>query len=221
MTMHQARVLVADDHALFRDGLVALINRWPDFTIASTASNGEEAVRLARRLKPDLILMDVRMEPMGGVQATRAIRQEDSEVKIVMLTMSNLGEDMFEALRAGAHGYISKDEQASRLHDYLNDVLAGGNALSSSVAAQVLADFSIGGQSFVPRSGQRQNQSLTASERKILRLVVDGLSNEEIAHELHVSEATVKKHLSRVMTKLHMRNRVQVAVFSVRQGIVD
>jgi len=219
MVSAPTKVLVVDDHALFRDGLVALVGRWPDFEIGGTAANGAEAVREARRLKPDLILMDVRMEPMGGVEATRIIRQENFEVKVVMLTMSNLGEDMYSALRVGAHGYVSKDEPADRLHGFLKDVMAGGTALSSDLAAKVLAELSPVGHE-PARATNQQHQNLTTREQDVLRLVVEGLSNEEIARELHLGEATVKKHLGKVMSKLHMRNRVQVAVFSVRQGIV-
>jgi DNA-binding NarL/FixJ family response regulator len=213
-------VLVVDDHALFRDGLTSLIGRWPDFEVIGTASDGAEGVQLARTLKPTMILMDVRMEPMGGVEATRLICQEDPDVTVVMLTMSNLGEDMFEALRNGAHGYVSKDEPADRLHGHLAAAMRGETALSSALAAQVLAEFA------APRGRPngptpRTAETLTGRERDVLRLLVDGLSNEEIAHELHLGEATVKKHLGRVMAKLHMRNRVQLAVYSVRQGIVD
>lgn len=214
-----ASVLVVDDHALFRDGLVALIGRWPDFDVVGTAADGWQAVRLARTLHPDLVLMDVRMTPMGGVEATRRICLENPEIRVVMLTMSNLGEDMFQALRHGADGYLSKDEPADRLHDYLAAVMRGETALSSVLAAQVLAEFGgVGGRGAHPAADA--GQSLTARERDVLRLVVDGLSNEEIAAALHLSEATVKKHLGRVMAKLHMKNRVQVAVYSVRQGLV-
>jgi len=214
----RTRVLVVDDHALVRDGLLALISRWDDFTVVGTASDGADAVRQARALRPDLILMDVRMEPMGGVEATRLITAEDTVVRVAMLTMSSLGEDVFEALRSGAHGYLSKDEPADRLHEYLRGLMRGEAAMSSTIAARVLADFGMPSPSGqpVPSAAER----LTLRERDVLRLLVDGMSNEEIARDLFLSEATVKKHLGSIMTKLHVRNRVQVAVFGVRQGIV-
>ncbi len=213
-------VLVVDDHALFRDGLIALIGRWPGFEVVGSASDGTAAIRLAQQLAPRLVLMDVRMAGMGGVEATREITAADPGVRVVMLTMSSLGEDIYQALRNGAHGYLSKDESADRLHDYLIGVMKGEVAFSSTIAAKVLAEFgttSRRGALPVPPAHER----LTSRERDVLRLVVDGLSNEEIGRELHLSEATVKKHLGSIMTKFHMRNRVQVAVYGVRQGIVE
>jgi two-component system, NarL family, nitrate/nitrite response regulator NarL len=203
-------VLLVDDHALFRDGLEALISRWDDFEVVGAAGGGEQAIRLAGVLRPRLVLMDVRMEPVGGVEATRRITAADPDVRVAMLTVSNLGEDVYQALRNGAHGYLSKNDPADQLHAYLCGLMRGEAAMSSMIAAKVLAEFAAPGR-----------KSLTQREVDVLRLLVDGLSNDEIARELHLSEATVKKHLGSIMTKLHMRNRVQVAVFGVRQGLVD
>lgn len=216
--MTPTTVLVVDDHALFRDGLTALISRWDDFAVVGTAADGAEAIRLARSLRPGLILMDVRMEPVGGVEATAAITAADPDVRVVMLTMSSLGEDVYQALRNGAHGYLSKDERADRLHEYLAGLMRGEAAMSSTIAARVLAEFGLPGGSGTPVPPAHER--LTHRERDVLRFLVDGLSNEEIAEQLFLSEATVKKHLGSIMTKLHVRNRVQVAVFGVRQGIV-
>lgn len=216
--MTPTTVFVVDDHALFRDGLTALISRWDDFVVVGTAADGAEAIRLARTLRPGLILMDVRMEPVGGVEATAAITAADPDVRVVMLTMSSLGEDVYQALRNGAHGYLSKDERADRLHEYLAGLMRGEAAMSSTVAARVLAEFGLPGGSGSPIPPAHER--LTHRERDVLRFLVDGLSNEEIAQQLFLSEATVKKHLGSIMTKLHVRNRVQVAVFGVRQGIV-
>ncbi|OJV59818.1 MAG: hypothetical protein BGO38_13755 [Cellulomonas sp. 73-145] len=216
--MTPTTVLVVDDHALFRDGLTALISRWDDFVVVGTAADGAEAIRLARSLRPGLILMDVRMEPVGGVEATAAITAADPDVRVVMLTMSSLGEDVYQALRNGAHGYLSKDERADRLHEYLAGLMRGEAAMSSTIAARVLAEFGLPGGSGTPVPPAHER--LTHRERDVLRFLVDGLSNEEIAQQLFLSEATVKKHLGSIMTKLHVRNRVQVAVFGVRQGIV-
>jgi len=216
--MTPTTVLVVDDHALFRDGLTALISRWDDFVVVGTAADGAEAIRLARSLRPGLILMDVRMDPVGGVEATAAITAADPDVRVVMLTMSSLGEDVYQALRNGAHGYLSKDERADRLHEYLAGLMRGEAAMSSTIAARVLAEFGLPGGSGTPLPPAHER--LTHRERDVLRFLVDGLSNEEIAQQLFLSEATVKKHLGSIMTKLHVRNRVQVAVFGVRQGIV-
>ncbi|WP_372595655.1 response regulator, partial [Actinotalea sp.] len=202
----------------FRDGLIALISRWEDFTVVGSASCGAEAVQKTAALRPGLVLMDVRMAGMDGVEATRLITAADPEVRVAMLTMSSLGEDVFRALQSGAHGYLSKDESASRLHDYLSGLMRGESAMSSTLAARVLAEFGLPGgtATVIPPAHER----LTHREREVLCLLVDGLSNDEIAQRMFLSEATVKKHLGSIMTKLHMRNRVQVAVFGVRQGIV-
>jgi DNA-binding NarL/FixJ family response regulator len=218
--MEPTSVLVVDDHALFLDGLTSLIGKWPDFEVVGAASGSEAAIRLAASLHPQLVLMDVRMEPMTGVEATSRICAQDPSVKVVMLTMSKLGEDVYQALRSGADGYVIKDEPAWRLHDYLAAVMRGETALSSALAAQVLAELTgthLGRHGGEPAVGD----SLTARELDVLRLLVDGLSNEEIAGRLHLGETTVKKHLGRVMDKLHMKNRVQVAVYSVRKGLVS
>lgn len=218
-------VLVVDDHALFRDGLSALIGRWDDFVVVGTAADGCEGVRLAQVLRPRLVLMDVRMEGIDGVEATGRITAADPDVRVAMLTMSTLGEDVYRALRNGAHGYLSKDDPADRLHASLAGLMRGEAAMSSTIAARVLAELTAPGLPGVPGAAGRAaaggGEGLTARERDVLRLLVDGLSNDEIARGLHVSEATVKKHLGCIMTKLHMRNRVQVAVFGVRQGLVS
>lgn len=209
-------VVVVDDHRLFREGLAALIDRWPDFELVGQAGSGAEGVELVRRVGPELVLMDVRMAGIDGVEATRLVHEARPATKVVMLTMSSLGEDVFNALRNGAHGYLSKDEPAERLHDELVSVMAGEVALSSAIAGRVLAEFS-------GTLGPRRHPAnvLTSRERDVLRQLVEGKSNEEIADALNVSEATVKKHLGRVMTKLHVSSRVEVAVYSVRQGLVD
>ncbi|MBU4335646.1 MAG: response regulator transcription factor [Actinobacteria bacterium] len=213
-------VLVVDDHTLFRDGLTSLIGRWDDFEVVGSACDGAQAIERAAQLRPELVLMDVRMAGIGGVEATRVITAADPEVRVVMLTMSNLGEDVYQALRNGAHGYLSKDEPADRLHEYLAGLMRGETALSSSIAAKVLAELTgpTGrASSPVPLPA---HERLSGRERDVLVLLVEGMSNDQIAHALLLSEATVKKHLGSIMTKLHLRNRVQVAVFSIRQGLV-
>ncbi|HEY3545693.1 MAG TPA: response regulator transcription factor [Propionicimonas sp.] len=213
-----ARVLVVDDHALFRDGLISLIGRWSEFEVVGSAGDGREALALVGRLAPDLVLMDVRMEGMGGVEATKQITAVDSRVRIAMLTVSNLGEDVFEALRNGAHGYLSKNETAEHLRESLQGIMRGEAVMSSTIAAKVLAEFA---QPDRPgAAGETGAERLSRRELEVLSLLVEGLSNDEIAHTMHLSEATVKKHLGSIMAKLHLRNRVQVAVFGVRRGIV-
>ena len=216
MPERPTRVLIVDDHHLFRDGLGALIARWDDFELVGSAADGAQGVELARRLAPDLVLMDVRMPGMDGVDATARIHEHRPSTRIVMLTTSSLGEDVFNALRNGAHGYVVKDEPAERLRAYLQAVMRGEVALSSAIAGRVLAQLSA-----VNSTSPAPVTVLTSREREVLRQLVDGLTNDEIAMSLNVSEATVKKHLGRVMTKLHLDNRVQLAVYSVREGLVD
>jgi DNA-binding NarL/FixJ family response regulator len=214
-------VLIADDHQLFSEGLEALIERWPDFRVVGSAEDGAEAVEKARELRPGLVLMDIRMPGIGGLEATRLITSADPSVRVVMLTMSNLGGDVLQALRNGAHGYLGKDEPVERLHGFLQGVMRGESVLSGPIAAKVLGEFAGHPAPTGAAQPSGRDAALTRRERDVLQLVVDGLSNEEIAHKLYLSEATVKKHLGRVMAKWHMKNRVQLAVHGVRQGIVD
>lgn len=211
-----AGVLVVDDHALFRDGLVAVIGRWPEFDVVGCAADGEEGVRLAHTLHPDLVLMDVRMAGIGGVEAARQITAADPQVRVAMLTASRLGDDVYQALRGGAHGYLSKDEPAERLHVALLGLMRGETALSSTIAGQVLAELGAPG-----RATPSSPEWLTQRERQVLRLLVDGRSNEEIGRMLFLSEATVKKYLGSITSKLHVKNRVQAAVYGLREGIVE
>ena len=209
-------VLVADDHTLFREGLAALIQQWDGFRLVATASDGQEAIDLARKHRPGLVLMDVRMPRVGGVEATRTITAADPRVRVVILTMSDCSEDVFAALRAGAHGYVVKDVSADRLHARLTGALSGEVVLSSAVASCVMSEFS------TPPSPEvtPEHDALTGREHDVLTLLVDGLTNEQIGRTLHLSEPTVKKYLGSVMTKLHAKNRVQAAVYGARRGIV-
>jgi len=210
------RILIADDQKHARSGLKALLSASMHEPEIWEAANGREAERIAEEVRPDLVLMDVRMPGMDGVEATARIHEGRPATRIVMLTTSSLGEDVFNALRNGAHGYVIKDEPAERLHAYLEAVMRGEVALSSAIAGRVLAQLSV-----VNSRAPAPVTVLTSREREVLRQLVEGQSNEEIAVSLNVSEATVKKHLGRVMTKLHLDNRVQLAVYSVREGLVD
>jgi DNA-binding NarL/FixJ family response regulator len=212
-------VLVADDHALFRDGVCSLIRHWPEFGVVGCASDGEETVRLCTTLRPDLVLMDVRMEPMGGVEATRAISALELGARVAMLTVSDLGDDVYQALRNGAHGYLSKNESAEQLHDALVSLMAGETVLSPTIAAKVLTEFTTAGHT--TPADDSGTARLSFRERQVLRLLVEGMSNVEIGRSLHLSEGTVKKYLGTIMTKLHARNRVQVAVLGLRRGFAE
>lgn len=210
-------LLLVDDHNLFRDGLRELISHWDEFRVIGEASNGQEAVDLCRQNLPDIVLMDVQMPILGGVEATRLILSDSPSIHVVMLTMSVEEKDLFEALRQGAKGYILKNISAQQLRERLHEAAHGEVPFSSSVAVKILAEF----------NRQKTNEvnvpfeSLTENEIQILQLVAEGLSNEEISARMFLSVHTVKKQLSNVMQKLHLNNRVQAAVYAIRKGLTN
>ena len=217
------RILLVDDQVLYREAMRGLIDRWPEFAVVEEASDGDEAVALARELYPDLILMDVRMPRMSGVEAARLIHAELPEIAIVMLTVESDKDFVFDALGNGARGYLLKDTPARKLRDRLHSIIAGEMALSESVTAPVVDEFARlreavgaadGHSSDVPSSDH-----LTDREKDILRLVAQGKSNEEIGAELYLSVGTVKKQLSNLMLRLCLENRVQAAVYAVKAGL--
>jgi len=214
------KILIADDHAIFREGLRELIGHWDDFQVIGEAGNGRDALHLCRKYPPDIILMDVNMPEMGGVEATRRIRSEFPAVRVVMLTMSVDENDLFEAIKAGAQGYVLKDVHARQLHNSLRGVMQGDTPLSGPVAAKILAEFR---QMKPPEheslSSEEQLEALTEREISILQYVVDGLTNAEIGEKLFLSEQTIKKFLSSIMQKLHVNNRVQIAAHALREGL--
>ena len=217
MTSGRAALLLADDHTLFRDGLRELISHWEEFQVVGEAANGQEAVELCRQRLPDIVLMDVRMPVMNGVEATRRIRAESPATSVVMLTMSVEERDLFEALKQGARGYVLKNTPAHQLRERLHEVMRGEAPLSGAIAAKILDEFNRqrGGEAGGP------SEPLAEREIQILQLVAEGLSNEEIGARLFLSEQTVKKQLSNVLQKLHLNNRVQAAVYAVRKGLAD
>ena len=217
MGEHAATLVLVDDHTLFRDGLCGLIAHWEEFQVVGEAANGQEAIELCRRQQPDVVLMDVQMPVMGGVEATRRIREERPDTCVVMLTMSVEERNLFEALKQGARGYVLKNISAQELRERLHEVVRGEVPLSGAIAAKILAEFNRqwsgdAGGPYEPL-GQREIQ--------ILQLVAEGLSNEEIGARLYLSDQAVKKQLSTVLQKLHLNNRVQAAVYAVRKGLVD
>lgn len=209
-------LLMVDDHELFREGMRIIIRGWSDFELVGEAANGREAVALAQELRPDFILMDVYMPVMDGIQATRQIVRELPGIHIVMLTMSEDEDDLINAVRSGAQGYVLKDTPSEKLHAELRGLLAGEAPLSGVMAAKMM-------QELLRPSGQSADQALeplSSSEHQVLELLVAGLSNSEIAEQVYMSENTVKKHLKRIQEKLHSNSRVEAAVYAVRTGLV-
>lgn len=212
-----ASILLADDHTLFRDGLRALISHWPEFQVVGEAANGQEAVAQCRALAPEIVLMDIHMPVMDGVQATRQIQQASPSTAVVMLTMSVEEKELFEALKQGARGYVLKDTPARQLRERLQEVVRGEAPLSGVIAAKILAEF----QRLRRGEATGESQLLGEHEIQLLRLVAEGLSNEEIGVRLYLSEQTVKKQMSTVLQKLHLNNRAQAAAYAVRKGLAQ
>ena len=204
------RVLLADDHALFREGLRSLL-RTRDIDVIGEASDGSEAVSLARELSPDVILMDLTMPGMGGLEATRLISAELPDIRVVILTVSEADEDLFEAIRSGAQGYLVKSTSSEEFFDLFEALERGEAPLSRGLAAKIVR--------YLAGGGTGEAASLTPREDEVLRLVAEGKTNADIAADLSISEATVKFHMSNILAKLHLENRAQVVAFAHRHGL--
>ncbi|WP_049578172.1 response regulator [Streptomyces sp. SBT349] len=218
--MTRIRVLVAEDQAAVRQGLVLILRSAPDIEVAGEAGDGEEAVRLARELRPDLVLMDLQMPRLDGVAATGRITGEGL-AEVLVLTTFDFDEYVFGALRAGAGGFLLKDSEASALLDAVRTVAAGEGLIAPSVTRRLIAEFARsapGGAQAPPAPGAARLASLTPREREVLARIGEGLSNAEIADRLHMAEATVKTHVSRVLHKLGLRSRVQAAILAQESG---
>ena len=213
------RVLLADDQALVRAGFRALLDAEPDLEVVAEAGDGAAAVRLARSTRPDVVLMDIRMPAVDGLEATRQIVGEPSlaDTRIVILTTFDLDEYVFEALRVGASGFLVKDTEPVELLRGVRAVAAGDALLSPGVTRRLIAEFA--GRARTP-APPRQLDALTDREREVMALVGAGLSNDEIAAQLVVSPATAKTHVSRAMVKLGARDRAQLVVFAYESGLV-
>lgn len=214
------RVLLADDQALVRAGFRVLIESEPDIEVAGEAANGEEAVARAREGKPDVVLMDIRMPVLDGIEATRRIAGDESMagVKVLILTTFEADEYVFEALRAGAAGFVLKDIEPTDLLKAIRVVASGEALLSPSVTRRLIAAFA--GKPAHRIRSMKDLSSLTDREKEVLGLVGAGKSNDEIATELFVSPATVKTHVSRVMSKLYAHDRAQLVVAAYESGLV-
>ena len=211
------RVLVADDQSMVRAGFRMLLSGQEDIDVVAEASNGLEAVEKAERFRPDVILMDIRMPELDGLEATRRILATDNGARILVLTTFDLDEYVYEALRAGASGFVLKDDPPEQLLSAIQ-VVAGGDALlSPAVTKRVIKQFTR-----TPRaSPPAQLGDLSEREREVFRLIARGLSNAEIGKELYISETTVKTHVTHILQKLDLRDRVQAIVLAYQSGLVD
>ncbi|WP_230196960.1 response regulator transcription factor [Streptomyces sp. NBC_00080] len=213
------RVLLADDQSLVRAGFRALLDAQPDIEVAAEAADGEEAVRVVRELRPDVVLMDIRMPLLDGLAATRRVTDDEtlSQVKVIMLTTFELDEYVFEAIRSGASGFLVKDTEPEELLRAVRAVVAGDALLSPGVTRRLIAEFAA--RSKEPAAADALSR-LTEREREVMALVGIGLSNEEIARRLVVSPLTAKTHVSRTMVKLGARDRAQLVVLAYESGLV-
>jgi DNA-binding NarL/FixJ family response regulator len=208
------RVVVADDQAIVRDGFAALLATQGDIEVVGTASQGEEAVRVCLEQKPEIVLMDVRMPVMDGIAATRQLA---GCTRVIILTTFDLDDYVYDALAAGASGFLLKDAGAERLFDAVRVVAAGEALLAPTVTRRLISEFA----RLRPRPAPAELDELTPREVDVLRLVAEGLSNREIADRLVVSDETVKTHVSRVLSKLGLRDRTQAVVAAYESGLVE
>ncbi len=215
----QIRLLLADDHAVVRTGTRQLLERQPDFDIVGEASDGEEAIRLAHELRPDVVLMDVRMPKLSGVEATRRIKEELPDIRVLVLTAHDEDAYVFGLLQAGANGYLLKTAEFEELVKAIHTVVSGQSALAPEVAGKVVAQFT-SGKSLpdVLTDNKEDYDGLTERELSILTLVGQGLSNKQIGSELSISDRTVQAHLSNIFSKLGVSSRTEAVMYAVRKN---
>ncbi|CAL9296417.1 MULTISPECIES: response regulator transcription factor [unclassified Streptomyces] len=213
------RVLVVDDQMMVREGFSVLLNAMPDMEVVGEAVNGREAVAQVAALRPDVVLMDIRMPEMNGIDATREIVAADGDAKVLVLTTFDLDEYVYQALRAGASGFLLKDASARQLADGVRVVAAGEALLAPSVTRRLITEFAKRVEAPRP-AALAQVGDLTERETEVLVLIAQGLSNAEIAAHLVVAESTIKTHVSRVLVKLGLRDRTQAAVFAYEARLV-
>jgi DNA-binding NarL/FixJ family response regulator len=212
------RLMVVDDHALFRNGLASLLQQFNDVDLVAEAGSGSEAIGMAADKRPDVILMDMGMPGMSGIDATRAIIDAAPNTAVCMLTVSEQDEDLFAAIRAGARGYLLKDTELSQLHDAIKVLAEGGTSITPVLATRLLDEFAKA--SPPPRPAGPGLEQLTGREREILEYVAAGWRNQEIADHLFIAVNTVKVHLRNILEKLDLRNRQQAAAFAAQEGLI-
>jgi DNA-binding NarL/FixJ family response regulator len=214
------RVLVCDDHALFRRGLQMVLEQEADLELVGEASDGVEAVQKAQELMPDVVLMDVRMPKRSGIEAAGDIKDMLPHVKILMLTISDEEADLYEAIKAGASGYLLKEIPIDEVADAIRSGWAGQSRISPSMASKLLTEFAAMSKTADERP-QMPAPKLTDREMEVLKLVAQGLNNRDIAKELFISENTVKNHIRNILEKLHLHSRMEAVVYAVREKLLE
>src|SRR4051812_10939153 len=214
------RVLVVDDHALFRRGLEMVLAQEPDIEVVGEASDGAEALSKAMDTTPDIVLMDVRMPKRGGIDACSAIKEAVPSTNVIMLTISDEEADLYDAIKAGATGYLLKEISIEEVASAIRAVYGGQSLISPSMASKLLSEFA----SMIKRSDDRQQlpaPRLTDREMEVLKLVAKGMNNRDIAKELFISENTVKNHIRNILEKLQLHSRMEAVVYAVREKLLE
>jgi DNA-binding NarL/FixJ family response regulator len=216
------RVLIADDQPLVRAGLSALVNMEPDLEVVGEATDGNEALEMARRLRPDVACLDIRMPGLDGISVARALSGAgvDDPIPVLVLTTFGLDDYVFGALEAGVSGFLLKDAEPEAITTAIRQVAAGMGTIDQSLTRRIMREF-VQRRSLQPVSASRTNDVLTSREQEILRLLAQGMSNEAIAHELVVETSTVKSHLARMLPKLGVQSRLQAVVWAYQNRFVD
>ena len=216
------RVLIADDHALFRRGLEMVLDEEPDIELVGQASDGAEAVARAGEALPDVVLMDIRMPKTSGIEAARAMKEAAPSAKIVMLTISDEEEDLFEAIRSGASGYLLKDIPLDEVAGAVRAVYGGQSLINPSMAGKLLTEFAaLARRDEEERPQQVPAPKLTDREMEVLKLVARGMNNRDIAKELFISENTVKNHVRNILEKLQIHSRMEAVMIAVREKLIE
>jgi len=214
------RVLIADDHQVVREGLTAVLKTKGDIEVVGVAKDGREAVDKARELVPDVVLMDISMPRMNGVEATRELKRENPHIGVVILTMYAEEEYIFDLVKAGATGYLLKDADSGQIVKALRAIAEGESLIHPSVASKILNEFSLLAEGKGRKPG-RLEHDLTDREITVLKLVAEGKTNKEIANDLDLSEKTVKNHVRNIFHKLHVYDRTQAAIHAIRKGLIE
>jgi DNA-binding NarL/FixJ family response regulator len=220
LAVEPIRVLVVDDHALFRRGLQMVLEQEPDIEVVGEASDGAEAVEKAAEALPDIVLMDVRMPKRGGIDACTAIHETVPSAKIIMLTISDEEADLYDAIKAGAMGYLLKEISIEEVASAIRAVHGGQSLISPSMASKLLTEFA----SMIKKTDDRQQvptPRLTDREMEVLKLVAKGLNNRDIAKQLFISENTVKNHIRNILEKLQLHSRMEAVVYAVREKLLE
>jgi two-component system NarL family response regulator len=215
------RVLIADDQALFRRGLYVVLGTEENIEVVAEAEDGEQAIAKAEEMAPDVVLMDVRMPRVNGIEAASRIRETLPSTKILMLTVSDEEDDLYEAIKAGANGYLLKEISVEEVASAIRAVVQGQSLISPSMASKLLNEFNSLSRQAADRREQLPAPVLTARELEVLKLVARGMSNRDVADQLYISENTVKNHVRNILEKLHLHSRMEAVMYAVRKRLLD